>query len=508
MVCKGVAQHKTTRRWEAHIWHVRKQVYVGSFHTQEEAARAYDRCAIHMGKDTSRLNFPFEDYADEAEELRGLERQELLSRLRRKSIGFTRGRTNLRGVSWRPHSGRWEARISGVQDGRYTYLGTYDTCEEAAEAYDRASIALKGADAVTNYEPSRYQAELGALSVVPPGVLGKNRAATLMAVTEGREKYYADIAARGGKRGNPHTTQLPGAAAIEKEAAGAADAPGGGKKGGITRQEGRVGLPRVRATAKTKPQGAQRAIPLPSAGKKTPKNPVRVRPSKRERSLKSIAADQKGTKAFHLSLSGSLPGTWPGVPPLPPSVRGAASGEHLHFEGGLDDLPLLSERHPNLPGPTVEWQALDPLEDDLLALAMEPFPVPGQKGAAGVEYAELPPTKEGEIRRSRGSDHSSASLQLLHEGLQAEHGEGEVGLLPAPECPEQTSGGLPGLKNVRSAELHNFLENLLQEDAEDDALPPLSGAWASSGAARPLKPAIEETLSAILRNMSIEGIHL
>ena len=61
---------------------------------------------------------------------------------------------------------------------------------------------------------------------------------------------------------------------------------------------------------------------------------------------------------------------------------------------------------------------------------------------------------------------------------------------------------------MRSAELHNFLENLLQEDAEDDALPPLSGAWASSGAARPLKPAIEETLSAILRNMSIEGIHL
>ena len=510
LVCKGVAQHKTTRRWEAHIWHVRKQVYVGSFHTQEEAARAYDRCAIHMDKDTSRLNFPFEDYADEAEELRGLERQELLSRLRRKSIGFTRGRTNLRGVSWRPHSGRWEARISGVQDGRYTYLGTYDTCEEAAEAYDRAAIALKGADAVTNYEPSRYQGDLGALSAAPAGILGKNRAATLMAVTEGREKYYADIAARGGKRGSPHTPQLPGTAVSKKEAAGAADAPRGGNKGGITRQEGRVGLPRVRATAKTMPQGIQRANPRPSGGRQAPKNPGRVRPSKRERSLKSISADQKDTKAFHLSLSGSLPGTWPGIPPLPPSVQGAALGENLHFHGGLDDLPLLSERHSNLPSPTVEWQPLDPLEDDLLALAMEPFPV--QKGAAGVEYAELPPTKEGEIRRSRGSDHSSASLQLLHEGLQADHGEGEVGLLPAPECPEKTSGGLPGFKNVRSTELHNILDNLLQEDAEDDilehALPPPSGAWASSGAARPLKPAIEETLSAILRNMSIEGIHL
>ena len=65
-----------------------------------------------------------------------------------------------------------------------------------------------------------------------------------------------------------------------------------------------------------------------------------------------------------------------------------------------------------------------------------------------------------------------------------------------------------------SAGLHDFLESLLQEeDAEGDRiseLPPVpSGCWGGDEkAARPLKPAIEETLSAILRNMSIEGIQL
>ena len=35
---RGVAQHKVTRRWESHIWHDKKQHYVGSWSSEAAAA--------------------------------------------------------------------------------------------------------------------------------------------------------------------------------------------------------------------------------------------------------------------------------------------------------------------------------------------------------------------------------------------------------------------------------------------------------------------------------------
>ena len=39
-----------------------KSVYIGSFYTPEEAARAYDRKAIELKGEKARLNFPISDY--------------------------------------------------------------------------------------------------------------------------------------------------------------------------------------------------------------------------------------------------------------------------------------------------------------------------------------------------------------------------------------------------------------------------------------------------------------
>ena len=109
-----------------------------------------------------RLAFRRQDYAGEMAALLASSREDFVKQVRRDNQ-FARGKSKYRGVTRRSAAGRWEARISGVFGKKYTYLGTFDTAEEAAMAYDRAAIAHKGRDALTNFELSRYEPEMGAI---------------------------------------------------------------------------------------------------------------------------------------------------------------------------------------------------------------------------------------------------------------------------------------------------------------------------------------------------------
>lgn len=173
---RGVTKHRVTGRYEAHFWDSKfqrepkydekgrqigrskgRQVYIGGFNNEEEAARAYDKGAIAYLGQHAYTNFPFSDYEDFASALGKSNRdpEDVIGELRRTSMGFTRGKTKFRGVAKHHYNGKWEARIGKIK-GNHLYLGVFDSAEKAAVAYDKAAVKLKGKQCVTNYPLRNY----------------------------------------------------------------------------------------------------------------------------------------------------------------------------------------------------------------------------------------------------------------------------------------------------------------------------------------------------------------
>lgn len=154
---RGVTKHRNTHRHEAHIWHQGKQFYLGSYDCQKDAALAYDKMAVYLGKSLDQLNYPEEHHHTRCKKKIAATPQQFLAMIRKESCGFARGSSKFRGVSIRGPGRKWEARIGSLLGKSYTYLGTFDNGEDAARAYDVAAVLTRGKSALTNHDIEDYQ---------------------------------------------------------------------------------------------------------------------------------------------------------------------------------------------------------------------------------------------------------------------------------------------------------------------------------------------------------------
>ena len=131
---------------------------MGGYELEDHAAEAYDVAALKCKGKKVKTNFDIGRYAELIQYMDTISLEELVMAVRRQSQGFARGSSRFRGVTRHPN-GRWEARI-GMPGSRHIYLGLYNEEAEAAKAYDRALVKLRGDAAVTNLPISNYNAEL------------------------------------------------------------------------------------------------------------------------------------------------------------------------------------------------------------------------------------------------------------------------------------------------------------------------------------------------------------
>lgn len=126
-------------KWMATIRFNKKQYYLGSFLTKEEAARAYNEKAIELHGEFASINY----FGKEPERAFLVKRTPLPDRKRSDNTsGFC-------GVSYIKKLKKWKSAM--VLNGNSIYMGLFAEAIDAAKSYDKKAFELHGAKARLNF---------------------------------------------------------------------------------------------------------------------------------------------------------------------------------------------------------------------------------------------------------------------------------------------------------------------------------------------------------------------
>ncbi|KAG2324979.1 hypothetical protein Bca52824_007707 [Brassica carinata] len=96
---RGVTFYRRTGRWESHIWDCGKQVYLGKYDQLLMVGLAYDRAAIKFRGLDADINFIEDDYRQDMDKMKNLNKVEFVQTLRRESASFGRGSSKYKGLT-------------------------------------------------------------------------------------------------------------------------------------------------------------------------------------------------------------------------------------------------------------------------------------------------------------------------------------------------------------------------------------------------------------------------
>jgi hypothetical protein len=152
---RGVSLHQATNRWKCQIKVGRRDIILGRYTHQEDAARSFDRAAICVRgtTDSSKLNFPFENYTNEYQRLRSTPFEDLVKELR-KGAPAAKANASSMYTGVRKHTksnNKWESYLR--LGGKHVHLGLYESELAAAQAHDQAAILRHAYSVSSNTAP-------------------------------------------------------------------------------------------------------------------------------------------------------------------------------------------------------------------------------------------------------------------------------------------------------------------------------------------------------------------